>query len=84
MTLDTSEITDEHCVTIIEAVAKATNRMPTDLPPLQDAIDSDALDTLLNGRSSSVVVSFRYADTDVSVNRNRHDGIEVQVDGKTV
>ena len=72
---------DQPSVTIVEAVSAATDRATTDLPPLQDAIESDALDALLNGPSSSVVVSFRYADTGVTVNGNGNVSIEIQVDG---
>jgi hypothetical protein len=65
-------------VAIVEAVAAATNREPIDLPPLQETIEADALGTLLDGRSSSVTVSFRYADTDVSATGD--GSIEVRVD----
>lgn len=63
---------------IVEAVAAATDRAMTDLPPLYDTVDADALDALLNGQSSSVTISFQYADTDVTVNGN--GSIEIQVD----
>lgn len=67
-------------MTLVEAVAVGTDRMPTDLPPLHRSIDPDALDALLTGeQSSSVTASFRYADTAVWMNRN--GTIEVQVDG---
>ncbi|MDB2294367.1 hypothetical protein PM085_19340 [Halorubrum ezzemoulense] len=66
-------------VMVVEAVAAATDRPTTELPPLQGTLDADALDTLLNGQSSSVTVSFRYADTAVSVSEN--GSIEVHVDG---
>ncbi len=69
----------EPSVTIVEAVAAATGRTATDLPPLQKHVDPDALDTLITrGKSASVTVSFRYAGTVVVVDG---DGtIEVQVD----
>jgi hypothetical protein len=41
-------------VMVVEAVAAATDRPTTELPPLQGTLDADALDTLLNGQSSSV------------------------------
>jgi len=63
---------------VVEAVAAATGLYMTELPPLQKTLDADALDTLLNGQSSSVTVSFRYADTAVSVSEN--GSIEVHVD----
>ncbi|RLM62838.1 hypothetical protein DVK05_15945 [Halorubrum sp. Atlit-8R] len=67
-------------VAIVEAVAAATNRETTDLPPLQETIEADALDALFDGQSSSVAVSFQYADTDVSVTGD--GSIEVRVDGR--
>jgi hypothetical protein len=66
-------------VGIVETVAAATGRPTIELPPLQGTLDTDALDTLLNGRQSSVTVSFRYADTAISVNGN--GSIEIHVDG---
>mgnify|MGYP006276394263 CR=1 FL=1 len=69
-------------VAIVEAVAAATDRAATDLPPLQGTVDADALDTLLQERSSSVMVSFRYADTVVSVSGN--GSVEIEVDGDPV
>lgn len=47
---------------IVEAVAAATDRQPTDLPTLDAYVDGDALDTLLCRGSPSVTVSFEYAD----------------------
>ena len=70
---------DRPSMMVVEAVAAATNRPTRELPPLQGTLDADALDTLLNGQSSSVTVSFRYADTAVSVSEN--GSIEVHVDG---
>lgn len=70
---------DQPSLTIVEAVAAATDREMTDLPPLYDTIDADALDTLVNGESSSVAVSFQYADTEVTVGGN--GSIEIQVGG---
>ena len=51
------------CTSIIEAVAAATDRQPTDLPTLDARIDGDALDTLLYRGSPSVTISFEYAGT---------------------
>lgn len=69
---------DQPSMVVVEAVAAATDRPATDLPPLQGTLDADALDTLLNGQSS-VTISFRYADTAVSVDGGGR--IEVHVDG---
>jgi len=66
-------------VALVEAVAAATDRTTTDLPPLYRHIDADALDALLTGdQPSAVSISFRYADTDI---RMRGDGtIEIWFD----
>ena len=69
---------DQPSVMIVEAVAAATDRPTTELPPLQGTLDVDGLEAVLNGRSSSVTVSFRYADTAVSVSEN--GSIEVHVE----
>jgi hypothetical protein len=72
---------DELSVTVVEAVTAATDRATTDLPPLQRAIDPDALDSLLSqGQSSSVTVSFEYAGADVWITAN--GTIQVQIDGE--
>ena len=56
---------------VIEAVAAATDRDPTELPPLQRTVDVDALDALLDGRTdSSIRLSFEYAGVRVSVDRD--------------
>jgi hypothetical protein len=66
-------------VTIVEAVAAATDRTPENLPPLQDRIDPDALDSLITrGEPARVAISFEYADTVVVVKGN--GAIEVRVD----
>ncbi|MFC6873681.1 HalOD1 output domain-containing protein [Halobellus marinus] len=70
---------DEVSVTIVEAVADATDRTTTALPQLHQTVDPDGLDALLGqGPSSSVTLSFEYAGTTVWV---AADGtIQVQVD----
>ena len=64
---------------VVEAVAAATDRPETELPPLQNTLDADDLDAVLNGKPSSVVVCFRYDDTAVSVSEN--GCVEIHVDG---
>lgn len=61
----------EPSVSIVEAVAAATGRPVTNLPPLQKHIDPDALNALLShGPTSLVDITFTYADATVSVNKN--------------
>lgn len=70
---------EELGLTVVEAVATATDRAKTDLPPLHRAIDPDALERVLTrGESSSVTVAFDYADTGVEVSAN--GTIQVQID----
>jgi hypothetical protein len=55
---------------IVDAIAEATERDPTALPPLYRSVDSDALDTLLTRgmqRGEHVHVSFTYDGVRVSV-----------------
>ncbi len=51
---------------VVEAVARARSVDQTELPPLNDHVDPDALDRLLRG-TSSVQVSFQYDDAEVFV-----------------
>lgn len=53
---------------VVTAVAVAEGTAPTALPPLYEAIDPDALDTVAG--SETVEVTFEYA------------GYEIQVDGR--
>lgn len=62
--------------TATEAVCMAVADMdacsPTDLPPLADAIDPDALNDIFRASNSSAVeVAFPYADKQITVARNR-------------
>jgi hypothetical protein len=55
---------------IVWAVADDVGVDPTDLPPLHDEIDTEALDTLVDGgtaRPGSCTVRFTYADRVVRV-----------------
>lgn len=69
---------------VAEAVATATDREPTELTPIYESIDSDALDTLVvpaeDGGGDSVHITFRYEGVDVVV--DSHRGVEVRVDGE--
>lgn len=68
-------------VAVVEAVAAATGRDPSELPSLQSAVDGDALNALFGSTDrtgTEVLVSFDYADTRVSVDSER--GIVVWTD----
>lgn len=51
-------------VAVVEAVAEATDVDPVNLPPLHDAIDTDALDTLFIDHADGVL-AFEYADCEI-------------------
>lgn len=58
--------------TVVQAVATATGRDPTDLPPLYAAIDPDALDTLVSSLTAGTNrqrahVTFSYAGSQIIV-----------------
>lgn len=55
---------DRPSTAIVEAVAAATGRAPTDLPPLEYDVDTDALDAVLTG-TPPVEVTFPFAGTTV-------------------
>jgi hypothetical protein len=64
---------------VVETVAAATDRSQLDLPPLQEAIEVDALEDILTGPSVSVVyVSFEYAGTTVTIGNDRSIVVEVR------
>jgi len=70
----------EPSVAVVEAVAAHEGVDPLDLPPLYDAVDPSALDTLFAPRPDGSVrdgqLSFRFAGYDVTV----HTSGEVDLD----
>lgn len=56
---------DEPSAGIVQAATRATGRQPTDLPPLHEAVETDALNVLLADDARDVVspvrITFRYA-----------------------
>lgn len=70
------------CVTVVEAVAAATDRDPLDVALLDSYVDTDALDALLtsleDGSRRAVRVSFTYDGCEVVVQRNGR--LDVYVD----
>lgn len=66
--------------TIVESVAMARGCSPTELQPLYDVIETEALDTILGMDGSkpgkSVRLSFRYAEVNVLVDSDA--GIEIR------
>jgi len=51
---------------VVEAVSRATDERATDLPPLHDAVETDALNVLLTDEArvaeATFTVTFSYAD----------------------
>ena len=65
---------------VVEAVASATGRDALELPPLNAAVDGDALATLVaDGDAADLRISFSYAGTSVVVDCG--EAIEVRPNG---
>ncbi|NUE02657.1 hypothetical protein HUB97_09170 [Halorubraceae archaeon YAN] len=69
----------EPSVAIVTAVADTVDKSPSSLPPLQQYIEVDSIDTLLldsaeNGRV--IQLSFTYAKTDVTVTSDGYGVVE--------
>jgi len=58
-------------VAVIEAVGAVSNSEPTELPPLVETIDPDALNSLFNSPDSAGRVVFRYLEYTVAVSADR-------------
>lgn len=54
-------------VQLVEALAEATERPVTEIPPLYDSIDLDALKTLIADHGSEIRVRFEHIGCTVSV-----------------
>lgn len=53
---------------VVEAVAAATGRDPYEMPPIQRAVDTDALDALVAAENgSSLRISFEYLEATVTI-----------------
>lgn len=74
---------DSPSTAVIEAVAAATNHDPTDMSPLYDHIDPDALDLLMTSqaadRANAITVAFIYEN--VAVRIDSRGWVAVQLDG---
>lgn len=54
-------------ILIVEAIAEATGQRPTDVPPLYDSIDLEALSAVVIGRDGEVEVAFEHQGCAVTV-----------------
>lgn len=65
------DVTRDPSTAIVEGIAAATNREPTELPPIHEYVDPSALDALVTSAADSdgdpVTVSFVYDDIDIRV-----------------
>lgn len=68
------------CLDVVRTVAAVTDRETLALPPIDDTVDCDALQTLLEGGDADTALrlSFSYADTTVVIVRGEF--IEVRLD----
>ncbi|MFB6303356.1 MAG: HalOD1 output domain-containing protein [Haloferacaceae archaeon] len=64
---------------VVRAVSAVEGVEPTDLPPLYEAVDPDALDRLVQSIRSAGFVVFSYADYTVAVHAD--DVVEVYEEG---
>ncbi|ELY90286.1 hypothetical protein C483_12278 [Natrialba hulunbeirensis JCM 10989] len=66
---------------VIEAVSTAADCDPTELPPLYDTIDPDALDALFSDQTATDVrpeISFTYDQYEVTIGRTEvHLSVEI-------
>lgn len=53
-------VTDPVSLRIVSAVATASGSDPTDLPPLSETIDTDALDALFDAKNGSDNLELRF------------------------
>lgn len=59
---------DDSCLEIVRTVAAVTGPDVIELPPLEDVVDADALETLaMEDSASNLRLSFTYAETSVVV-----------------
>lgn len=71
-------------IAVVEAVSATTGREPTELSPLYEYLDGEALDTLLQSgsahRNGVAEVSFFYEGVGVSVGSDGHIDIDPDAD----
>ena len=58
-------------IAVVESVSTATDTRALELPPLQDAVDPDALNALFAEQPTTASVRFRYAGRAVTVHPDR-------------
>jgi hypothetical protein len=61
---------------VIDAVAAVEGTPPTELPPLYDVVDPDALDKVFAGKASLGKVMFNYNSYEITVEADGYVAIE--------
>ena len=61
----------EPSIAVLEAVSEAKETCATELPPLYEVVDPDALDRIFSDRRTSGSVTFQYAGYTVSARSDR-------------
>jgi len=64
--------------TVVEAVSECESTDPMALPPLAEAIDTDALDAIFETDRSRVTLSFRYSAVVVTVTAGESTRVRVR------
>jgi len=67
---------------VVRALSETMDVSQTELPPLYDAVDPDALDRFVGGAPSGSELEFDYCGTAVTV-AVRESGLDVSVAGPT-
>lgn len=62
--------TSDAILQIAQEIAALENVEPTDLPPISDSVDPDALSRLVESGDDSLSVKFSYLEYDICVNRD--------------
>lgn len=68
---------------VVELVADVTGTDPLELPPLYNALDPDALDSLCGNSSGFSSLEFEYTSRTVTVERVR-EGLEISLGPVTI
>lgn len=66
-------------IAVVSKVAEREGTDPTDLPPLHDVVDSDALNALFsNDKDGNIQLNFRYNSHEVHVDGGNEPRVRVE------
>lgn len=77
-TVSEQQQTEQFSVRVVQEVADVTGTDPLELPPLYEAIDSEALEEICRSDAPSLRVQFSYAGCEVTV----RDTDDIDVEGQ--